>query len=144
VMVASATSDRAISYYAYGTGFDLTRNGVSYQFTQPFNPNSQTFSATTFYHASLGTSLSVLDGIEMEILMDATLNQSGMADEATITGVGFAVVYTSATPTVDPQLPEPFGIPAGSGLAWATPLTEADTGTTSNGYATGTSALVTP
>lgn len=148
VLVASATHDGAYSYYSYGGGYNLTTHFPNSDptggFTVPFNPEGQSFGTTVFHGASLGTSLAVLADREIQVLMDATLNLGGLTDVIDVTGVGFAITYTSAAPVIDPQLPQPFGIADGAGLAWATPLSEADTGVAENGYATGTSALRAP
>jgi hypothetical protein len=61
--------------------------------------------------------------------------------------VAFAIDYTSATPVTDPQIPPPFTIPGGHGLAWALPVMVEQSGVMpgcsgffcpSTGYALGT------
>jgi hypothetical protein len=111
-------------------------------FTSPSNPDNSSFSSTLFYGPSIGTSLSALagQGIGVETACSLFLGPT-LTDEATVTAVGYAIYYTSATPTTDTQIAAPFAVPAGQGLAWALPNAVIFTGPTgAQGTATGTAA----
>jgi hypothetical protein len=133
------------SAFRYGTAVPMTGPpaGVG-SFTSPSDPDSTTFSNAEFYGPSIGTSLSALAGQEIGVETVSSLFLGPpLTDEVTITGVGFAVVYTSATPTTDAAMPPPFAVPSGQGLTWALPAAAAftgDTGAQGTSIATATQA----
>lgn len=138
VLICSAVHSVVYSYFAFGTGLTFSSGGSL--FTSPFNPDNTGFASTELWAASIGTSLSALTGQGIKVNFDATVMGSGYPDTITVTGVGFAIYYTSATPVTDPQMPPPFTVPGGQGLAWSLPFTESDTGATDTGASSGVPA----
>jgi hypothetical protein len=126
VIIASANHEVAASYWAYGNSLVLT-NTLGTSITHPFSPASQTFSSTEFYGDTIGTSLSDLTSKTIKMLLNTAGFINNIHDTAFCTGCGYAIYYTSATPTVDTQMPEPFAIPDGQGLAWALPVASSQT-----------------
>lgn len=128
VLICSATHDQAFSYYLHGVGLSMGSPGGP-GFTSPSDPSNTTFSSTEFHAASIGTSLSDLVGQEIMTLINSSLNISSLADVISITGVGFAIYYTTAThPGGTPQMPAPFTVPSGQAVAWALPMALTETG----------------
>jgi hypothetical protein len=121
VIIGSGTVDWAESYWQYGVSLSLSDTGGN-AFLQPFNPHTLTFTSTEFWDASIGTSLSALTNQTIKMLLNSSIFRNNTHDSAFCTGCGFAIYYTSATPTTDTQMPAPFAVPAGQGLAWALPL----------------------
>ncbi len=75
-----------------------------------------------FYIDTGQTLLSWIESMSAGASMGHSLFQFNINDVLTVTGIGFAIYYTSAEPrdySVD--LPPPVEIPAGQGLAWAYP-----------------------
>jgi hypothetical protein len=149
VMVASETNDRVFSYYSYGnSGAAFTDVSEGNGFNVPSNPDSTTFTSTEFYGStSVGTTLTALANYKIKCLLNVSLSQDSLAEVVAVTGVGFAIYYTSATPQTDLQMSPPFTAPSGQGLAWALPNTVEQSGVLagcsgllcpSTGYATGT------
>jgi hypothetical protein len=134
VILASANSDIAFSYFSYGNNpaklfYDSSEGN---DFTSPSNPDTTTFSNMEFYDSGsgsgIGTSLAALAGYKIKCLINTSLNDVVSTDSITATAVGFAVYYTSATPQTDPQMDPPFSVPSGQGLAWALPSTVEQSG----------------
>lgn len=156
VLIASATHDQAASYYSYGnSGAAFTDVSEGNFFNHPSNPNATSFASTEFYDlyaggvVGIGTTLASLANWKMKVLLNTTLNIDVMTDVLNATAAGFAIYYTSASPLTDPQMPPPFSVPTGQGLAWAIPMTVEQSGVLagcsgifcpSTGYATGTAA----
>jgi hypothetical protein len=147
VMLASGSDpDGLIEYLAYGSGITVGSgggsgfaNGPLAPPTAPRNPGT-TFSAGTFYDASIGTSLSAITGQAMVAKYSDSLFTDGLDDSITVAGVGFAIYYESATASIDTQMPAPFAVPSGQGLTWALPTATANTGTTASIVPLGVSA----
>lgn len=112
------------------------------------------------YHApSIGNSLSALNGQTINAGIDDSVVSGtgpcgwvfgywyGSPSFFVVLGVGYAIYYTSATPSIDPYLPPPIAVPAGQGLAWAVPYagtgnfppTELLNRTTCTGFSNGAS-----
>jgi hypothetical protein len=125
VIIASAVFDICLQYLAYGPVAEAGLGGglLGNQFDNPAAPNA-TFSSTEFTSLhSFGTSLSALAGQKIGFAIDSSLGPyTGLTDEMDVTGVGFALYYTSATPTTDPLMPAPVTVTAGQGVAWALPF----------------------
>lgn len=114
VFVGSSNVDNAVHrFYVNNFGID---------FLYPFDPQSASFTDMLFYGNSIGTDLSLLDASTVSSDIDASLFLDGLTDTTTITAVGYAIVYTSATPVINTQIAAPFTIPAGHGLQWALPF----------------------
>lgn len=150
VIIASATHDQAFSYYKFGPAMTLGDPVAGQAFAVPSDPGSTTFASTEWYFVTpsggsttygIGTSLSLLTGQEIMAFLTQSLFLDGMADAIAVTGCGFAVYYTSATPITDPQMPPPFTVPSGQGVAWSLPFTVESTGTTSTGSTVATPTL---
>jgi hypothetical protein len=122
---------------AYGTGMNISGlpgSGTS-PFTSPSNPNNTSFSATQFVGSSIGTSLSAMNAQQIMAYLACSLNiptptasTPTMTDQIAVTAVGYAIYYTSATPTLDAQMTPPFTLPFGQGVAWGLPFSLAQTG----------------
>jgi hypothetical protein len=145
-IVLSAHHNQAASYFRYGPTLDLNFAGGTV-FNAPSNPEGTTFASGAYSNnggmvpIGIGTSLSDLVGQKIEVQLNSSLFLDGMTDTINVTAVGFAIYYTSATPTTDPQMPTVFSVPSGYGVAWSLPFTVATTGTTNTGTAVGTPAL---
>lgn len=134
VMIASAVQDSAFSYLRYGAGLDLVTVAQGFDFTQPSNPNSTSFSSTEWYGVSIGTTLASLIGQEMRILLNVSLHIDVLTAVIDVTAVGFAVVYkTQATPSAIMPMPPPFAVPEGQAVAWALPSASAQLGVQTGG-----------
>jgi hypothetical protein len=124
VLIADAIYDKVTNAnYVYGTGLNTSAPSLAAPFQHPFNPGGVSFASTEFYDASIGTNLSDLTGQEIMVQFNTSLTLDNMKDHANITGVGYAVLYTSAAPVIDASMPPPFAVPPGQGLAWAVPST---------------------
>lgn len=124
VITASGTFDIAFQFLEYGTGITFSSGGTAFihpYATGPITPGAS-FASTQFYGASLGTSLSALNGIGILMAINSSLLQNPTTDAIAASSVGIAVYYTSATPVTDPQMPPPFSVPSGQGLAWSLPF----------------------
>lgn len=80
-------------------------------------------SSTEIYASSAGNSLAALNGQQIWVEID-TSGAGGLyspSDVVEVTAAGFAVYYTSATPSTSALIPAPFTVPAGQGVAWAIP-----------------------
>lgn len=123
VMVANADGVIvALQAMSYGGG-SVFPSGFGMPFaTAPISPG-QDFATTTFWAPSIGTSLSILPSQSMEARLDSSPSINNMTDHLAVTACGYAIYYTSATPSIDPQMPPPFPIPAGQGLLFAVPST---------------------
>lgn len=141
VIVLSAHHDQASTYFRYGPDQNLAFTSSTETFTNPSDPDNTTFSSTLFYGPNLGTDLSVLEGQQILMLLNASLFLDGLSDSATASAVGFAVYYTSATPSIDTRIAAPFAVT--SGLAWSLPLAVSTTGVTGTGTATGSASVYT-
>ena len=76
-----------------------------------------------FYGDSIGTSLSLIPTVLVNMEAFSSIgpihNQHwGMQ----VGAVGLAIYYTSAVPSINPQIPPPFPVPPGIGLQWALPF----------------------
>jgi hypothetical protein len=142
VIIGSGTVDWAESLWQYGTNLSLYNTGGN-AFHHPFNPHTQTFTSTEFWDASIGTSLSALSNQTIKMVLNSSIFQNNVHDTAFCTGCGFAIYYTSATPITDPQMPAPFAVPAGQGLAWALPLVATDTDGSTSSYVKITQSQIT-
>jgi hypothetical protein len=127
-VIIGSQNDDASTTLSFRYGSVAFGGGGGLQFTSPFIPNEISFSSTEFYAASIGTSLSDLTGQGIMAHIITSLFLDNMTDSQSITGVGYAVYYTSATPAIDPGMPPPFAVPAGQGLGWAVPSAVAVTG----------------
>jgi hypothetical protein len=142
VIIASANYDGAFQILEYGTGMNLSSFGLGTGFSNPSPAPAlgTTFSSTEFYGASIGASLSALAGQQILAVLADTVERPFPSDTPlcldtmTITGVGFAIDYTSANPIIDPQMPPPVAVASGHGLAWAVPATVFQSGTVSSGF----------
>ncbi|GGA79566.1 hypothetical protein GCM10011507_33510 [Edaphobacter acidisoli] len=151
VIIASGVKDGCDQFLGYGPGINWNTLGGGMAgaswFSQPYgNPGSgpspaASFSSTEFYSTSIGTLLSVLNGQEIAVSINSSLNQTGLTDSMTVTGVGFAVYYTSATPATDTLMPAPFTVPGGQGVAWALPSTTSVSVSDGSGTATATPGI---
>lgn len=147
VIVCSFVHDRSNAYLEYGSGYDAWAGtgggaGVEFPYTQPFVAN---FSSTEFYGMSIGTTPAALTNELISARLFETnlyLGPPPQADAMTITNVGFAVYYTTATTPAAPLFAAPFTIPTGQGCAYALPLT-AEAHAAIIGYPNG-SATATP
>jgi hypothetical protein len=124
----------SVTTMAFRSGPGMPLSGgvpVGTLFTSPSNPDNTSFSNTLFYGASIGTSLSALAAQEILALTNCSLFLGPtLTDAVEVTAVGYAIYYTSATPTTDAQMAPPFAVPAGQGLAWALPFGGSCTGNT--------------
>lgn len=94
-----------------------------------------------YWDASVGTSLTLIPPMRIGIGLSQSLFLDNITDTISASGIGVAIYYTSATPTIDPLMPPPFAVPAGQGLAWAVPSSLFTTGTvTDTGTANGVPA----
>lgn len=146
VCIAHSIHDQANRYLSYGTGMNLTTVTMGTGFTNPSPPApSNAFGGTLnfsaeFYGASIGTSLSALTGQQIRVLLDASVDYPFPAhtplalDDFEVTGCGYAIYYTSATPTTDAAMAPPFAVPGGQGLAWALPFTAAGSGNSGGNF----------
>lgn len=119
VMVASNNSD-AIPDNRYGVGLVPWFGGPGTSFLPPTPP----YTNQEMYGASIGTTLAALSGQEMVISLGATL-ANPHTGSMSVSKLGYAIYYTSATPVIDPSIPPPFSVPSGQGLSWAMPFTAA-------------------
>ena len=118
VMVASNNSD-AVPDNRFGVGLVPWFGGAGTALPAPTAPYTST---EFYYNISIGNTLTALNGQQMLISLGATLANPFTGSMA-VTGVGYAIYYTSATPFTDPTIAPPFAVPAGQGLAWAMPFT---------------------
>lgn len=129
--VNASNPDGLTQWLSYGTGASVGTTVSS--FTVPITPTTpvspgQTFSTSEFYGGSIGTSLGAISGQGITVYYADSLFSDGLNDTMNVVGAGFAVYYTSATPAVDTQMPPPIAVPGGTGVAWAMPLSTANTG----------------
>lgn len=120
IIVSTTPADATATTQAYcGTGMTATSGGTSFlSATGAVTPPEEQYLA-----AGIGTSLA-----GQEIRYSLGLSASGgAATDGTVIGVGWAIYYSSATPSQDTTLPPPFNSPppAGFGWAWAFPQTVA-------------------
>jgi len=96
-------------------------------FKYPFDPSASSgntsFSTTEFWGDSIGSNLSVLATTAITVDIDVALIQNNFLDTITVSAVGYAITYTSATPSISTVIPPPFALSAGQGLQWALPVT---------------------
>jgi hypothetical protein len=133
VVVASATHDQASGLSiasAPGQGITPSPGGG---FILPFSPSGLTFTSTEFYGATMGTDLTALAAQTVLMELVCSLFLDNMMDACDVTAVGIAVLYTSATPVIDPSITPPFAVPPGQGLAWSVPGTVANNGPAGQG-----------
>lgn len=127
VIIASGHHDQAEQHLGYGYNLVFLPLGVWSKFLQPFDSNPISppadFSNVEFWDASVGTTLAALTNANIAADLDQSISANNMTDYMQITAVGYAVYYTSATPVIGPEIPPPFAVPAGQGLAWAIPAT---------------------
>jgi len=145
VFVGSAVF-AAVTTMGFRSGTALPISGslpVGGLFTSPSNPDNTSFTNALFYGASIGNTLAALTGQQIEALTECSLSLGPpLTDSVTVTAVGFAIYYTSASPIIDGQMPAPFAVPAGQGLSWALPFVVDVTGLTgAQGTAAGTIAV---
>jgi hypothetical protein len=150
VLVASSVNaDALYQYLSSGTGLSLVDPGTSGSgFTSgPISPTAPkspgaSFSSGTFLGASIGASLSALAGQQIGAWFSDSLGPySGYDDTITVTAVGYAIDYTSATPFTDPQIAPPFTVLSGHGLAWALPAATDNTGSSGTGVSSSTACV---
>lgn len=129
VIVASSNHDQCIQYFTYGNvadgglGGGLAGNQFTVPFvTKPISPEAS-FSNVVLTDVSIGTSLADLIGQKIGMALDSSLLLSGMTDDISASGVGYAIYYRSALPRIDALMPPPFAVPPSQGLAWAIPFT---------------------
>jgi hypothetical protein len=141
IIAGSNNPDTLFTTLGYGSS-------GSAPFTTPSNTLVPTddviFPITEFSAPSIGTALSALTGQEITAEYDDSLFQDGLSDAITVTGVGFAILYTSATPSIDTCMPAPVAVPAGQGLTWALPASVTGSGTDAQGTGNGTVAHTSP
>ncbi len=123
MVVATNHSDNGANFFSFNPASVGPNNGLFWH-PPPGLPN---FSAAgdysgEFYGNSIGTSLSLLTGQSIVLHMTVSLFINGIHNNMDVTAAGFAVDYTSATPITDPQIPPPFTVLPGHGLAWALPF----------------------
>ena len=148
LIAASSNPDSLIQYLSYGGSLNLVDPGTAgsgfangpISPTSPKNPGA-TFSSGTFWDASIGTALSALAGQKIGAWFSDSLFGGPFTDTIAVTGVGFAIYYTSATPIIDPQMAPPFSVPGGSGLAWALPQATLNTGSSGTGVTTSSACV---
>jgi hypothetical protein len=142
VFIGSANLDAVTDmFFRSGTGFSVTAIPGTATFTSPSNPDNSTFASTEFYGPSIGTSLAALTGQQIMAGLACSLDipppfntTPAMTDLVTITGVGYAILYTtSAAPVIDAAMPPPFAVPSGQGLTWAMPTAVSQTGVSIGG-----------
>jgi hypothetical protein len=131
VLVCSGTySGVGVFEALFGVGLDpYSFNDDNSVGITSFELSSINFASTLLYstpatlHASIGNTLSVLNGQQISIRIMSTVS-SPINDSLTVTSVGYAIYYTSATPSDNAtQMPVPFPVPAGQQVAWALPVT---------------------
>jgi hypothetical protein len=130
-IIASAVHDFCLQYLMYGSVADGGLGGglSGAQFTVPFatgfvSPEAS-FASTQFTAASIGTSLSDLIGQKIGVAINSSLLTSGL-EEMFVTGLAFAILYTSATPVINALMPPPVTVPSGQGMALALPFGAVD------------------
>lgn len=123
VVVVSYVKDATTAEVSYGTNLTL-HNIAGTAITLPIG----SFSSTELFGASIGTSLSALNGMQIRTQLNSSLDNPIppgctplLTDDMETTAVGFAIYYTSTTPVIDSTIPPPFTVPSGQGLAWAFP-----------------------
>lgn len=118
---------------SYGSGFSGFVGGTIYT-NQEFSDN---LAARGYANITVADLANFYIGVEI-------LSTTSTDFDATISvsSVGFAVYYSSATPTTDSTtMTPPVAVPAGQGVAWALPFGVAwGDGNTSTGSATGVAA----
>lgn len=133
VVVVDWSGSPFVSYSSYGTTVTVDNCAAGGS-----TSISQTPSGGEFYSGTIGTSYSALSGMVLYTGAYTTLSYSGEANLGHAQAVGFAVYYTSANPSVNPQIPPPFAVPIGSGVAWSIPTSFTETGNQFYGYGLGT------
>jgi hypothetical protein len=129
-IIASSVHDFCLQYLMFGAVADGGLGGglSGTQFTVPFNTGfvspEASFASTQFTAASIGTSLSLLIGQTIGVAVDSSLLTSGL-EKMFVTGLGYAIYYTSATPVINTLMPPPVTVPSGQGVALALPFTVA-------------------
>lgn len=115
---AGPTGSPIVTQIFGGTGMTPTSGGTSIE-----GPITGDISAAVPLGggASIGTSLT---GQEIRCSWDLTTN-GAPASLGGVESVGWAIYYTSATPSIDPLTLIPFSPPAGVGWGWAIPKTVA-------------------
>jgi hypothetical protein len=140
VIIASGNYDICFQQLVYGVDVVFHGNPFTFPYnTDPITP-SASFASTEFYGPSIGATLADVSGQEILISLSSSLLEDPITDSLSVTGVGFAIYYTSATPTTDPLMPPPFAVPAGQGLTWSVPLAVALDFNAVTGTASGTPA----
>jgi hypothetical protein len=143
VIVGSANFNLSTTMtFRYGI-VNLTAFPGGASFASPSDPDNTTFSSTEYYAPSIGSSLTFLTSQGMVAEIISSLGLDGMKDTQSVTALGYAIYYTSATPSVDSRIPAPFTVPSGQGIAWAVPSTVATTMGTGQGLVQITQSSVT-
>jgi hypothetical protein len=138
VIVCSAAHDGAAPFISY---FWPGSTPLAFPGSGGIGGGSGSFSSTEFNSATLGTLTDLLATAQIKIELDCSLFLNDLTDYITASAVGYAIYYTSATPTTDGQIPPPFAVPAGQGLSWALPVSvKVINGNPSLGTAAGTPA----
>jgi hypothetical protein len=146
VIIASVVKEVTIQWLAYGSVGDAGIGGglLGTPFDNPPAPQTS-FTSTEFTSLlSIGTHLSDLTGKQIGMVIDSSVVNAGpLVDDMIVTGCGYAIYYTSATPLIDPRMPAPYTVPSGQGVTWALPLSVALLGPpAANGTVVASSSLV--
>ena len=70
---------------------------------------------------SVSNDLNDLLGAGIQVYLESSALNTDIRDTMNVSSVGFAVMYTSATPVISNKMTPPFTVPSGRGLAWALP-----------------------
>jgi hypothetical protein len=125
-LICSGTYDVAAPslYQGYSLPYGAILGSVA--FTIPFGGTQGApladFPSTIVTAPSLGTTLAVLNNFNIEVMLSTSLSADGLDSNITVSEVGAAIYYTSATPTTDTQMTPPFAVPAGQGVAFSLPI----------------------
>lgn len=129
VIVASANYDGAFQYLQYKNGITFGDNlNTNFASPSPAPGLDASFGSTEFVGASIGTDLSALAGQNIQAMLQVSLMGDARTDTLNVNAVAYAIDYTSSAPFVDPQIPPPFAVSSGHGLAWALPATVMQSG----------------
>lgn len=104
-------------------GHDITYNAGSVLGFFPIPDNG--FNPSEFFGATIGTSLAALAGATIKAHLFTSIRQKDVSDALECSGVGFAVYYESATPTIPTTVPLASASPS---IPWKAPITGALTG----------------
>lgn len=117
----------------YDTG-SMTGANATYTNRQFYDSN---------YIADVGLDIHGMPSANMTIVLDSSLLNFAITDTISASAVGFAVYYTSATPTTDTTIAPPIAVPGGQGVAWSVPenVTLIEQADEAHGIATGSPAL---